>query len=204
MQIIPLLCFTLNALIVVFFIALAIKSNLLRDGITNLTVFSQLAAVNPKFTGKPIDEIPRPFSLARTQLGVWTVIIACCYLYKVLCKGCSPTDIMEKNTTTLILLGISAGTTAVAGIIDSSQEKQRHQNQPSEGFIKDILSDENGISIHRFQNVIWTVIAIVIYLTDIATNEKCHLPELDQTLLSLTGISNATYLGLKLKENSGQ
>ena len=62
-------------------------------------------------------------------------------------------------------MGISVGTTFAAGTIDNNQNPiTRHQNEPSAGFFIDILSDENGISIHRFQNVVWTIIAICLYL----------------------------------------
>jgi len=198
------LSWVLTVLLILFFLILAFYSNILRDEIDNPAAFMANAASMPKYAGKAYSQIPRPFSLAKTQFGLWTVVIASIYVHHLLCiKGCNLS--MATSTTTLALLGISAGTTALASTIDKSSMQQpgiipRHQNQPSQGFLMDILSDENGVSIHRFQNIAWTVVAIIIYLFK-ATSGGCALPELDGTLLTLTGISNATYLGLKLNEN---
>ena len=85
---------------------------------------------------------------------------------------------------------------------EMGDNRPRHQNAPSQGFFIDILSDDNGISMHRFQNFAWTLIAITVYLykvTEIKTG--CQLPELSDTLLALTGISSATFLVLRSKEN---
>ena len=102
-------------------------------------------------------------------------------------------------------MGIFAGTAVASSVIDKnemSDNRPRHQNTPSQGFFVDILSDDNGISMHRFQNVAWTIIAITVYLYKVSqVTTGCQLPELSDTLLALTGISNATYLVLKSKEN---
>ena len=83
-----------------------------------------------------------------------------------------------------------------------SDNRPRHQNSPSQGFFIDILSDDNGISLHRFQNFVWTIIATIVYLYKVAMIPAgCILPELSDTLLTLTGISSATYLVLRSKEN---
>jgi hypothetical protein len=71
------------------------------------------------------------------------------------------------NKTALVLMGIFAGAAVASTIMDKneiSDNRPRHQNKPSQGFFIDILSDENGISLHRFQNFAWTIIAIVVYL----------------------------------------
>lgn len=201
------LSWTLTGLFLLFFFILAYRSNMLRDEIDNPAAFVTHAVIlnSAKYKGMAYDDIPRPFSLARTQFALWTVVIASVYLYHLLCmKNCPPLT-MANSTTTLALLGISAGTTGMANIIDKSKVSTgsilpRHQNEPSQGFFYDILSDESGISIHRFQNVVWTVAAIVIYLAK-ASSGGCALPELDGTLLTLSGISSAAYLGLKVNEN---
>jgi hypothetical protein len=83
-----------------------------------------------------------------------------------------------------------------------SDNRPRHQNCPSQGFFVDILSDESGISLHRFQNLAWTIIAMTVYLYKVSLiSTGCQLPELSDTLLALTGISSATYLVMKTQEN---
>ncbi len=68
----------------------------------------------------------------------------------------------------------------------------------SKNFLLDILSDTNGISFHRFQILIWTLILGVIFLVEVWQN--LTMPEFDTTLLTLQGISSGTYLGFKFPE----
>ena len=186
------------------FIILAWRSNLLRDEINNPAAFMTNAANwNIRYKGMAYEQIPRPFSLARTQFAVWTVVVAPVYLYHLLCAGCKLP--LANSTTPLLLLIISAGTTAIATIIDKKNGRARsttprHQNGPSQGFVYDILADRCGISIHRLQYVVWTLVLILVYLAR-AASAGCVLPEMGGTLLALNGISSAVYLGLKIYEN---
>ena len=70
----------------------------------------------------------------------------------------------------------------------------------SSGFIKDLLTNENGVSFHRYQIFVWTIILGIIFLIEIVKNLK--FPEFDSSLLTLQGISAGTYLGFKFPENS--
>ncbi len=204
-QLFCIISWVIIGLIILFTFLLAFKSNILRDSIDNPAAFMSSARLMKNYTGISFDDIPRPYSLARTQLALWTAIISSTYIHLTLCiKDCSID--LKSSATALALLGISTGTTAFANVIDQSQSNNktitpRHQNQPSQGFWLDILSDENGISIHRLQNVIWTIVAISIYLYKVTVAPECHLPDLDGTLVSLTGISSVAYLGLKMNEN---
>lgn len=149
-----------------------------------------------------INNIPKPFSLARTQLGVWTVIISCTYVYLGLIKNFSLQDIAI-DSTILALMGISAGTAAVGSVIDNgTPPAQQGQQYPSDNFLMDILSDQNGVNIHRFQNVVWTIVAMTLFLCKVRYTGCGELPTLSSTLIALTGISSATYLGLKVNENN--
>jgi len=197
------LAFVLIGVIVILFVGLAYYSNILRDEISNLDEFDQNAQkVQQKQKRKLVDR-SAPFSLTKVQFGVWTVIISSSYLYLSLTKGdCAEGPI---NKTALVLMGIFAGTAVASSILDKNEindNRPRHQNSPSEGFFIDMLSDDNGISLHRFQNFVWTLIAMAVYLYKVYnTATGCVLPELSDTLLALTGISSATYLVLKSKEN---
>jgi hypothetical protein len=70
----------------------------------------------------------------------------------------------------------------------------------SSGFWKDICDDGNGMSFHRLQVVIWTVVLGVIFLDSVA--EAISMPEFSDTLLALQGMSNGTYLGFKIPEKT--
>src|ERR1700733_10391051 len=125
------LSWALTGLIIIFFFILAYSSNFLRDELDNPAAFMWNGRTIAKYRTKKFDEIPRPFSLARTQFAIWTVVIAAVYLHHLLCiPGCELT--MANSTTTLTLLGISAGTTGLANTIDKSAIQQnattpRHQ-----------------------------------------------------------------------------
>ncbi|OCX54056.1 hypothetical protein BEL04_07215 [Mucilaginibacter sp. PPCGB 2223] len=204
------LALVLIILIIALFFILDVYSNLLRDDVDCNAIDAEVEAA--KLNGRTrFRRNNAPFSLSRVQLAVWTVIISCSYIYLTFCnEACCPNP--DINQTALILMGIGAAVTASGTIIDKGDiqnNKQRHQNHISQGFFTDILSDANGISIPRFQNVVWTGIAMVVYLTKVfmvkhgcSTSACPGLPELDSTLLALTGISNATYLAMKTQENT--
>ena len=71
----------------------------------------------------------------------------------------------------------------------------------SKGFISDILSDDEGISFHRFQIFTWTIVLIVIFIWSVYN--VLAMPEFDATLLGLMGISSGTYIGFKLPDQQG-
>jgi len=68
----------------------------------------------------------------------------------------------------------------------------------SQGFLKDILSDENGISLHRFQIFAWTFVMVAVFIRQVTA--YLIMPEFDSSLLILMGISSGTYLGFKVTE----
>ncbi len=68
----------------------------------------------------------------------------------------------------------------------------------SRGFLRDILSDGEGLSLHRFQIAAWTVALGVIFVAD--TYNSLRMPEFSATLLGLMGLSAGTYLGFKVPE----
>jgi len=69
-----------------------------------------------------------------------------------------------------------------------------------EKFYLDILSDANGVSFHRFQMLVWTVVLGIFFIS--ATLGKLAMPDFSSTLLTLMGISAGTYLGFKIPENN--
>jgi len=186
------------------FLALAIYTNLLRDEVSDLDAFNANAKSLQQKSGWKLVDKSAPFSLTKVQFGVWTVIISSVYIYLSLFKGdCAETSI---NKTALVLMGIFAGTAVASSVMDKKEinsNTPRHQDAPSQGFFIDILSDDSGISLHRFQNLAWTIIAMTVYLYKVLEIKTgCQLPELSDTLLALTGISSATYLVMRSQENS--
>lgn len=68
----------------------------------------------------------------------------------------------------------------------------------SENIFKDILSDANGVSFHRFQIAVWTLVLSVIFMAGVY--ETLAMPEFNMTLMGMMGLSAGTYLGLKIPE----
>lgn len=69
---------------------------------------------------------------------------------------------------------------------------------PRHGFILDILSDDNGVSFHRFQMFVWTVVLGIFFVISVLGG--LAMPDFSATLLGLMGVSAGTYLGFKIPE----
>ncbi len=159
------------------FIVLAIKTDILRD-----------IGPNPPHGGR------RPYSLAQTQMAIWLFTIMSSWLLLYVLKHTFDTI----NESLVILMGISSGAGIGAVTIDSNRKALIKR---SKGFIKDILSDSNGISFHRFQVFAWTIVMVLVFIRQVAS--YLVMPEFSGALLTLMGISSGTYLGFKVSEKPG-
>lgn len=149
----------------------------------------------------------KPHSFARVQLAWWSVIILASFIAIMAEKG-----IPTLNSSALILLGISAATTAAARMIDLSDNANSKitmsQNENAQNFFLDILSDEKGVSIHRFQTVVfnlafgvWFMFEVLRNLADSAVGADAVMPVISENNLILLGLSSAAYAALKIGEN---
>lgn len=125
---------------------------------------------------------------------------------------------IEKNTLTIknkvtneVLENENTEGNKALSMIELQNNKDRLENinkildeidkkniKDSKSYIKDILSDSNGISLHRFQIFAWTLMLGVIFILNVWTN--LSMPEFSSTLMILMGISSGTYLGFKIPE----
>jgi hypothetical protein len=156
----------------------------------------------------------RPYSYSRVQLAWWTIIILTSLISVILRTNAIPTF----DSSTIILLGMSAATTASAAFVDISDRTKFdgacHQNVKGENFFLDILSDQSGVSIHRFQTVVinitfgcWFIYAVLHNLpeagkpvTDITIINHI-IPVIENNNLILLGVSAGAYAALKTTEN---
>ena len=148
------------------------------------------------------------FSLSLVQMAIWYYVVTVSFIYLYVASGgCMPT----LNDSTLVLLGISSATAISGKIINVSNTEQKKKDAngkalvteenegESEGFFLDILSDEYGINLTRFQHVVWTFIMVGIFIFTVVTEST--IPDFtDSNLLLLMGISSGSYLAYKLKE----
>lgn len=145
----------------------------------------------------------KPYSFSRTQLAYWSFLVIGGYMIINVLRETG--EIL--NETGLTLLGISGATATAGGLIDSSDQasvadntmQARHQDGESKGFFTDILSDAQGISIHRLQALVINLIYGVVLA--IAVIRECELPEFSTNVMILLGLSSGTYAVLKVNEN---
>lgn len=68
----------------------------------------------------------------------------------------------------------------------------------SGNILVDILEDVNGVSFHRLQMLIWTLVLGIIFFYSVWS--RLFMPEFSAAMLVLQGISSGTYLGFKFPE----
>lgn len=226
---------------VVALVVLARRTNILRD------------------PGIPAaDTTRRSFSLARSQMALWFVVILLSYLYLWVVTGERDT----LPTSVIALLGISSATALGAVVADDPKNKAAREEitkvqadhtlalsrasvlreqlasltapadaelrkkcaddlleaeykvaalqnrlrelssrfEASGNFLLDVLSDDRGVSLSRFQMLIWTTVLGIVFIVSVRTD--LAMPDLSGTLLALMGVSSGTYIGLKLPEGS--
>lgn len=145
----------------------------------------------------------RPFSLALFQMSVWFFLVVAAYIFLWLITG----ELDSITGSVLALIGIGAGTAFGSTVIDKSQAATPDstgatpgETPPSQGFMNDILDDGHGVSLHRFQMFVWTLVLAVIFCASVY--KDLAMPEFSATLLGLMGISSGTYLGFKIPEGA--
>lgn len=178
-------------LFVALFVRMARRTNIIR------------APIGPPAGGVP------PYSLSRFQLAFWFILVLAGYFFVWVVTG-------ELDTITdsiLALIGIGSGTALGAALIDTPNVSKQSTDtapppppppaQATRGFLTDVLSDPGGgVSIHRFQMFVWTLILGIIFVASVYTS--LSMPDFNATLLGLMGISSGTYLGFKFPEKKNQ
>ena len=88
---------------------------------------------------------------------------------------------------------------AIEKSLDELKTAFKRATNQSIGLWKDIISDADGVNFHRFQMTAWTVVLASVF--GIAVWRVLAMPDFDNTLLALQGLSAGTYLGLKVNES---
>jgi len=169
--------------------------SLVAGGVVLLLIMIFLAATTPLVRDGarlPGGKLPT-YSLARTQMAFWFVNVVLAVLIIWAVTGSVP----PITSSVLGLMGIGAGTALAAVLLD--QNANAAPPKESASFLKDVLTDGANIGLHRFQMMVWTVVLFFIFWG--AVWNKLALPEFDNTLLALMGISAGAYLGFKFPEN---
>jgi hypothetical protein len=198
---------------IIFFCFLLNMSDILRDpGPDPLRLDRQ---ANKKVVAR------KPWSLALSQMAFWSFLTFGSYLFLWLIT--QDLDILPSGVVTLF--GISVSTALGAVMLDLSKagstvkdleerlktapeaekprisqelEQKRMELPTSKGFLTDVVSDGNGVSLHRFQMVVWTLILGLVFVGSVFNT--LAMSEFSDTLLTLMGISGLSYVGFKWQE----
>lgn len=149
-------------------------------------------------------------SLGRTQMAWWTLLATWAYFYLYQFTGTA-----QMTKSVVILMGISSATALAAVFIDRRKEEGKpeavppapHADPPRRvhSFLSALLADPadpaQGPSVHRAQILLWTLIMTYVFLDSVIG--RLVMPEFDNTVLALMGVSSGTYLGFKVPEKAG-
>lgn len=157
------------------------------------------------------EENYRPYSLSRTQFAIWTFVIIISLLY----IWFTTKEMASLPSSTFILLGISAlvkltswyiegltapseNSTRKASVVSSGRSKEGKVPQ----FLRDLISDTEGVSIHRLQNLLFTVFLAIFFWWEVMNH--LELPVISTNMLALLGVSGAAYTFNKKEETGGK
>jgi hypothetical protein len=147
-----------------------------------------------------------PYSLARFQFLLWLIVIFFGILHIWII-----TDVLTSPTgSSLLLLGISGGTFYLGKIIDTPAAGGTMtateavtdfitNNKQSKSLFFDMLNDGKSISLHRLQLLLFTVFLSCYFVMEVVGT--LIMPQFDQTMLALMGISSTMYAGVKTTES---
>jgi hypothetical protein len=196
----------IGAFALFFFFLIIVKKDFITDNVKNLQGDTKDAC----------------FSFSKTQLAFWTFIILSSFIYIWASTG----DLNSINKTGLILLGITSATIATSNLISTSEETRAqaadkaiskekgkditdnvtklvgfrtHEYGSKCNFLMDILSDGDGLSIHRLQALVFNLVFGIAFIISVFCNYS--MPEFSDTQLVLLGLSSGTYAFIKTSEN---
>jgi len=172
------------------------------------------------------------YSLSRLQMVGWVVLIISMQLSAFLILLYKGTFMGECNCYVnyykfilpeemLYLLGIGfTGYITVKGITIDRIAKNQIVPKNKTKRLSDLISGDNGLDFSRFQMLIWTVLAMIIYaiksnlyfchlfntsdmnllanLFELNDDNTNGLPNIDMSFIVLMGLSNGAYIGKKL------
>lgn len=148
------------------------------------------------------------YSISKFQLLLWTVAVLFAYIAVVFARVNDGlvADIPNVPDNVLLALGLSGATSVVAkGIKVNNLRTGRELStmMVDTGPISTLLTNNDGsLSLHKLQYLVWTFVAIGVFLVSLDQSTRLTLPDIDTTLLVLSGIGAGTYLGQKLVPQS--
>lgn len=154
------------------------------------------------------------YSNSKFQMATWIFISIFSYVTLFFQRYFAGTDILSFASIINIpenlgiLMGISAGSFVGAKAITASQVTSGTITKPAANkpSLTDLITDDNKcIDLGDLQMFSWTLIGALIYLLNfyrmwlyLDPSIEVSLPTVDSSILALTGVSQAAYIGKKL------
>lgn len=129
-----------------------------------------------------------PWSLSRVVFAWWLTICVGCFAYLWALMG-EHRNILSGSAP--LLLGLQGATLLVA----TGFGRGRPPRRPSQGFFNDLISEGGEPEIARLQMLVWNFILGIVFIWQ--SIFQWTMPTFDPTLMTLLGISSATYVGFK-------
>jgi hypothetical protein len=156
-----------------------------------------------------IAEEDRYPSLARFQLLIWTFVAIFAFLSVSITRMLSGVLLsVTLPANILTLIGINAGSPVISAGISRVKykltEEQYKNKDGAEAYapLSAMLDENDTFSVTRFQMLAWTFVSVIIFLAALmgtlanlpANLSTLNLPDVSTTLVTLSGISQGTYL----------
>jgi len=148
-------------------------------------------------------------SISKFQWFVWTIVVVFSYIAIVVARG--GTILEEIPSNLLIAMGMSTGTMAVAKGVTSAyvasgtvtKTKKPEAKPVKQPYLAELIADDAGFpDLSKAQLLTWTTVAIGVFIfrvvDAISISKTLELPDIEPTLMVLTGLGQAAYLGKKL------
>lgn len=116
----------------------------------------------------------------------------------------SPNNELEVPANLILLMGLSALTAISSKAITVSYLKNNRISQEDKSSV---INGRNGKpDLVKVQMILWTMVAVCIYLAKVArflsgglyADVSLAMPDVDNTLIALMGVSQTAYIGNKL------
>ena len=155
---------------------------------------------DPKVPGESASDPKgkKPFSLSRIQFGIWNILI----LYSAIFIYVFTDKLLAIPAQLLALIGISGSQFIVGWALTKTDTEEYKNSKTSGSLLKDVSTSDESESVHRFQNILWSV-ALWIYFVQ-ALIVTVDYPAIDTSLLLLTGFTVGLYAYGKTKETAKQ
>ena len=148
------------------------------------------------------------FSLAKVQMALWFFVVFSAFLVIWLATG----NFDSLNASILSTLSISAGTALGDTLVKAAGPERAALPAPAGGgdgdffappwtfkrFARDLVSDDEGCSLSRFQMLAWSTALVLVFLADVY--DDLQMPVFGPELLYLLGLSSGTYMAHRLPE----